>query len=386
MKFNSVVNRYVFRELFAPFALSLLFFTLVFLLAEILKITNMIVNYRIGLWTVAKMLALTVPYFLVFVIPMATMMAVLLTFLRMSGDNEIIALKACGISVYQLLPAVVAFCLAGTLLTGAMIGYGMPLGRAGFRRLTMEVARSHIDLGLRERTFTDAFQGVMLYVNGIDPRKRELIDVFIRDERSLDRAATIVAPRGRMYSDPENFRFQLRLFDGQINQVDLEKGTVNHATFETYDIRLDLREAAAAVGTGPKHEKEMRPGELRAFLDSAEEKDERYFKVLVEFHRKFSLPFACVALGILAVPLGAQSRSAKTAFGLGLGLFLFLFYYLMLSAGLVFGEQGRYPPVLGMWVPNIVVGGLGLFLLERTVHGRPIYIDRFLRIFSWLRR
>jgi lipopolysaccharide export system permease protein len=386
MKFNSIINRYVLRELFTPFSLNLLFFTFVFLLAEILKTTNMIVNYRIGLLTVLQMMAFTVPYFLVFVIPMSVMMAVLLTFLRMSGDNEIIALKAGGISVYQVLPAVLAFCLLGTLLTGVMIGYGMPLGRTAFRQLTMEVARSHIDLGLKERTFTDAFRGVMLYVNGIDPRKRELIDVFIRDERDPERAATIVAPRGRLFSDPENFRFQLRLFDGQINQVDMDEATVNNATFETYDIRLDLREAAAAVGGGPKHEKEMRLGELREFLDSAEEKNERYFEVLVEFHRKFALPFACLALGLLAVPLGTQSRSAKTAFGLGLGLFLFLLYYLMLSAGLVFGEQGVYPPIIGMWLPNLVTGGLGLFLLDRTVHGRPIYIDPFLRMFSWFRR
>ncbi|MFP4419522.1 MAG: LPS export ABC transporter permease LptF [Desulfococcaceae bacterium] len=386
MKFNSIINRYVFRELFTPFSLNLLFFTFVFLLAEILKITNMIVNYRIGLLTVIRMMAFTVPYFLVFVIPMSVMMAVLLTFLRMSGDNEIIALKAGGVSVYQVLPAVVSFCLLGTLLTGVMIGYGMPLGRSAFRRLTMDVARSHIDLGLKERTFTDAFTGVMLYVNEIDPRKRELIDVFIRDERNPDRAATVVAPRGRLFSDPENFRFQLRLFDGQINQVNMDKATVNNATFETYDIRLDLREAAAAVGTGPKHEKEMRPGELREFLNTAGEKDDRYYRILVEFHRKFALPFACLALGILAVPLGAQSRSAKTAFGLGLGLFLFLFYYLMLSAGLVFGEQGSYPPAVGMWVPNLVTAGLGLFLLDRTVHGRTIYIDRFLRMFSWFRR
>lgn len=386
MKFNSIVNRYVLRELLTPFALNLLFFTVVFLLAEILKITNMIVNYRIGLLTVGKMLAFTVPFFLVFVIPMSVMMAVLLTFLRMSGDNEIIALKASGISVYRVMPAVIVFCLAGTLLTGVMIGYGMPLSRTAFRQLTLDVARSHIDLGLKERTFTDAFKGVMLYVNGIDPRKRELIDVFIRDERNADRAATIVAPRGQLFGDPENFRFQLRLFDGQINQVNLAKETVNNATFETYDIRLDLREAAAAAGTGPKHEKEMRPGELRAYLNSAKEKDEHYFEVLVEYHRKFALPFACLALGILAVPLGVQSRSAKTAFGLGLGLFLFLFYYLMLSAGLVFGEQGKYPPIVGLWVPNAVTGGLGLFLLDRTVHGRPFYIQRFLRFFSWLRR
>jgi len=59
---------------------------------------------------------------------------------------------------------------------------------------------------------------------------------------------------------------------------------------------------------------------------------------------------------------------------LGLGLVLFLLYYLMLSAGWVFGETGVYPPMIGMWLPNVVMGGLGLFLLDRTAKERPVNI------------
>ncbi|MFW5637552.1 MAG: LptF/LptG family permease, partial [Thermodesulfobacteriota bacterium] len=84
--------------------------------------------------------------------------------------------------------------------------------------------------------------------------------------------------------------------------------------------------------------------------------------------------------------LGVQSKSARTSFGLGLGLFLFLLYYLMLSAGLVLGEAGVYPPVIGMWAPNIVTGIIGVYLLVRTVKGRPIYIDLLPRVFRSLRK
>jgi lipopolysaccharide export system permease protein len=60
---------------------------------------------------------------------------------------------------------------------------------------------------------------------------------------------------------------------------------------------------------------------------------------------------------------------------LGLGLAFFLIYYLMLSAGQVFGEAGVYPPVIGMWAPNVVMGGLGLFLVVRTATDRPVKVD-----------
>jgi lipopolysaccharide export system permease protein len=386
MKFNSIINRYVLKEMFPPFAVNVLFFMFVFILTEILDITDMIVNYKVSLWVVVNLLVFSMPYFLVFILPMSVMMATLLTFLRMSGDNEIIALKSGGIGIYQLLPAVFAFCLMGALLTAVMTVYGLPWSRTSLKALTIEVAKSNIDIGLKERTFNNAFKGVMLYVNKIDLKKKELIDVFIQDERNQKAMITVVAPLGKMGSDPEKLLFHMRLYNGTINQVNLKEQSVNAVHFETYDIQLDLKQAMENLPDEPKHEQEMSLSELRGHLKDPPKKDFRYYRRLMEFHKKFSIPVACFALGILAIPLGVQSKSARKAFGFALGFFLFLFYYLLLSAGLVFGETGAYPPAIGMWLPNIVTGGIGWFLLSRTVKGRPVYIDLLPHLFKWLRR
>jgi lipopolysaccharide export system permease protein len=123
-------------------------------------------------------------------------------------------------------------------------------------------------------------------------------------------------------------------------------------------------------------------GELREYLATREERDERYYKALTVFHAKFSIPFACVALGILAVPLGIRSKSARRSFGIGLGIFFFLVYYLILSAGEVYGKMGIYPPVIGMWAPNIVLGAIGCFLLVRCARERGIGIGRLVHLLS----
>ncbi|MEJ2476717.1 MAG: LptF/LptG family permease, partial [Desulfobacterales bacterium] len=78
---------------------------------QILESTDMIVNHKVGIVPVFLLLAYTMPYFLQYIVPMSIMMGVLLTFLRMSSDNEIIALKAGGMSIYAMLPPVVLFCL-----------------------------------------------------------------------------------------------------------------------------------------------------------------------------------------------------------------------------------------------------------------------------------
>jgi lipopolysaccharide export system permease protein len=389
MKINSIIYKYIFREMIPPFVINLLFFNFIFLLTKILDITNMIVNYRISLLDVMLLLIYSMPHFLEFVIPMSVMTTVLLTFFRLSSENEIVALKAGGLSIYKLLPPVLLFCLIGCILTGFMTIYALPWGRLSFKKLTYEVASSNVSLGMKERTFNDNFEGVMLYMNKIDLKNKALIDIFIEDQRTRNIISTIVAPRGEMSSEPDKLLFHLRLLNGTINQVDIENKTVHSINFDTYDINLDLKKSVTAK-KGRKDEKEMSVAELSKYLKDNVNKDTKYHAALIEFHRKFSIPFACFALGLLGIPLGVQSKSAKRAFGLGLGLLFFLLYYLMLSAGWIFGEAGIYPPLIGMWMPNIVTGGIGLYLFVRTANDRPLLISTlpylFKRIFSRFER
>lgn len=372
MTFNSVIHRHIFREMLAPFLLSIIFFLFIFLMRTMLDITNLVVNYRVSLGTVTRMMLFSIPYFLEFILPMAAMMAVLLTFLKMSGDNEIIALKAGGYSLYKLLPPVLVFCLLGFAATTLITIYGVPWGKNGIRDLLLELKTSSYSALLKERTFNTKFKGMMVYVNKTDPKTHSLIDVFIEDRNNRGMVLTVTAPRGQMISSPDGGSFHLRLFDGFINQVNLADKSAQGIRFDTYDVRLDISKAIMAARNKRKDEDEMSFAELRDYINQAEKKDARFNQVLIEIHKKFSLPFACIALGILAVPLGIQSKSAKRSFGIGLGLIFFLLYYMMLSAGWVFGEAGIYPPIIGMWAPNIVMGGLGLFMLVRAANERPL--------------
>lgn len=377
MKINSIINRYLFKELAPPFLINTAFFTFIFLMAQMLDITNFIVNYNMSIFTVVLMIACSVPYFLVFVIPMSVMISVLLTFLRLSSDNEITALRSLGVRIYNIMPPVLAFCLIGCVLTFFTAAYGLPWGRLAYKKMVYQVKRTSADIGLKERTFVDGFKDVMLYINKIDIKSGLLVDVFIEDQRTEDIVSTIVAQRGRLSGNPENFTWHLKLYNGAINRVDLKSRSVNSIDFDTYDIILDIKKPDSSLRKIRKDAKAMSLSELLAHISSSKKKDTKFYSALMELHRKFSIPFACFALGILAVPLGIQSKHAKRSFGLVTGLVFFLLYYLMLSAGLVFGETGTCPPALGMWLPNIVMGTIGLYLLFKT-EGQQTYLIKLL--------
>jgi lipopolysaccharide export system permease protein len=379
----------MFKEMLAPFMLNVAFFMFVFLMTTILDITNYIVNYKASILAFILLLFYSMPFSLQFVIPMSVMISILLTLLRMSNDNEIIALKASGVSVYSLLPPILLFCIMGCLITAYMTIYAIPWGRSSMKNLANNIAASSIEIGLKERTFNDSFKDVMLYVNRIDPKNKELIDVFIEDKRNEKLVSTVVAAKGKLLSEPEQLFFRLRLFDGMINQVDIRTRSVNAISFETYDISLDMKKALAKRKKTSKHRLEMSLAEMRQYLKTKEKKDVLYYRTLMDYHKKFSIPIACLALGILAVPLGYQSSLTRRSYGLALGLFFFIFYYVLLTAGWGFGELGKYPPFIGMWLPNVAVGGLGVFMLYRTGKERQLMIehwfqiaDRFMGLFS----
>lgn len=374
MKFGTIINRYIFKEMIMPFVIIIIFFTFVFLMTKILDITNLVVNYKISLSVVLLLLIYFVPGFLIFVIPISIMLTVLVTFLRLASDNEIIAFKAGGVSLYQLLRPVFWFCLIGCILTGFMTIYGLPWGRLSFKEMTFKLVTSHANIGLKERTFNDSFKGVMLYANKIDLKNNTLIDVFIEDQRAKEIVSVVISPRGELFCEPEKLLFTMRLYNGIINQVDIKHKSVHSIKFETYNVNLDLNRTVSAAKIRPKDENEMSLVELSKYINNADLKNDKYYDALIEFHKKFSIPFACFPFGLLAVSLGAGFKYTKRSYGLGLGLVFILFYYLLMSAGIVFGEAGFYPPIIGMWAPNIAIGVIGIFFVVKTANEHPLTI------------
>jgi lipopolysaccharide export system permease protein len=374
-----ILHRYIFRGMMPPLLVNLLFLTLIFLMTRMLQITELIVNHQVGFGTIGLILMYSIPHFLVFVLPMAVMLAILLNFMRMAGDNEIIALKSGGVSLYRLLPPALILAVGGFVATLIMTIYGMPNGKLAIARVTYQMLANNTDIGLKPRTFYNRFKGVTLYVNAVNLQDKRLQDVFIEDRRNRRAVSTIVAPEGRLLKDDSGAMVRLRLYDGIINQVTRAKRTANTIHFKTYDVNLDLTQVARLERYKRKDEDEMNLTELRRHILEVRDRPEKYHEALIELHQKFSIPAACLALGLLAVPLGVELRSTRQSAGLGVGLFVFILYYVLMTAGRVFGEMGLVHPAVGLWAPNAVMGLGGFFMLVRSAKEESTYLIPALR-------
>jgi lipopolysaccharide export system permease protein len=245
--------------------------------------------------------------------------------------------------------------------------------------MVLEMAASNVAIGLKERTFNDAFKDVMLYINEIDLNQKKLIDIFIEDKRQRNMISTVVAPEGRLFSEPGKYIFHLVLSNGTIHQTNLKDHSANSIHFDTYKLSLDLKKELEKAEEREKGREEMSIAELQQVVNESTEKDKDYYKAQIVIHRRFSIPVACLTLGFLAFPLGIQSKSGKRSSGLIMCLFFFLLYYVLLAAGYSLGKKGVYPPVIGMWLPNFTMAGIGVYFFFQTTKEKTLKIERFLQ-------
>jgi len=338
----------------------------------------MVVNYNADISSIGLMIVYTLPRFLEFTIPMSVMISILLTFMRMAQDNEIVALKGAGASLYKLLPPVLVFCLSGVLLTMSITVFGVSWGKLSMKKKSIELARTSIDAALQARQFNSELEDVMIYIGHVDMKTKQLKHVFIEDRRAKGVVTISIAPKGKLIQSKDEKIYTIRLYKGEINQVNMDDNSVSSLGFGDYDINIDLDRLSKATGKISKSLDEKSLVELIGFIKAGVKDKLVLSEALMELHEKFSIPFACLSLGMLAFPLGIQSASLRKSSGFTLGISFFLLYYILLAAGWSAGETGDYPPIIGMWLPNFIMGGVAIFFLIKNAKEEPVQLPKFL--------
>ena len=373
---------YLIKELFPAFLLGLIGFTFILLTGRIVQLMELFVNKGVPLGYILRLLYLLLPSFMVLTIPMATLLSVLLAFNRLSSDNEITALKASGVSLYQMIPPVLIFAFTTYAGTTFLSLYSVPWANEGSRALLYEVASSKASAGIREKMFNDDFEGLVLYVEEIQPRTLRWEKVFISDSRNPAQVLTIIAREGEVLSDPGTLAITLRLKRGAIHKLGKEPDAYEKIDFSTYDLRLHLKTGLKEKRTEEKHPADMTLAELGRSIQALRAKGSHAKIQWVKVHEKFSIPFACLVFGLIGIPLGLQSRVARSGKfqGFAWAIGVLLVYYLLTNAGTSLAERGVVLLEAGMWSANAVFITLGIYLLIKAANESPVLL------FVWIQR
>ena len=360
------LRNYLLKEYFTPLLLALGVLIFVMLLGNLIKITNLIINKGVDPLIVLKLFGFLVPYLLSYTLPVACLSAVLLSLGRLSGDNEIVAIRASGISLLTLTLPLLTVGLLFSLVLVILNDRLIPYAHFESRKTMMEMGVKNPTAVLEPGVFIDSFERYVIFIYRIDQKENKLYNVRIYEPQDNNKPTrTIIAKRGEFIPDMEKKVVKFKLIDGTSDEPD-PKNPANFfkLNFKTYFMTLNLAQGGQKK-TIDKKPKDMTLKELQAQIAKFKAIQVDTTPLVTEFHEKISMAFSCFIFVLLGIPLAIITRRKEKAVNFALAFLIVGFYYLLLLGAEALSLQKVLPPQWAMWSPNIILGGLGIFLNYR---------------------
>ncbi len=359
---NKIISRYIFREIAIPFIIILFVLTFVLMMGKILQIMDLMVNKGIRALDIGHLILLIMPNFMLFTIPIALLVSILIAMGRFSADNEITALKSSGVSLNQIyIPVAIASVLA--FVCAIVIGnFIVPKSNFATKKLLFDLASQNASIGIKEKVFNADFKDLLLYADTVPADGEYMKGVIISDNRVIGEQNTILAEKAFLVADPKLMIVKLRMENGSIHTVTPDLKNYRKVDFKIYDINLDLSTTLSAFTDDQKSSTDMTMTELLERMKKPGLDDAAVRELAIEVHKKFSIPLSCIFFGLLALPLGITSHRAVKSRGFAVGIIIVSSYYLLRIGGEALVETGRISPVIGVWTPNVFFALLGIYL------------------------
>ena len=379
---KTILNRYIAREMLPTFLTGLFLAVFTVVVTRLLSITELIINRGVGIGSVIGIIGYLLPDVVGFALPATALIAVVMAFLRLSADSEFVALKASGVSLYQMLPPVVLFSVFNMLAGAWILAQASPWGQNSFRNLIFDIAKSQADLAIKERVFTEPFKGVTFYVQSYDSRGKVMKDVFVNDRREKNLISTVVASEAKLFKHPDKRTLTIRFINGTVFVTDKDLSSSRTIRFASYDLTVGIGELLRAASSREKSPKELTIGELKGHLDKIEANSIRHNELMIELMEKATLPVAIFLMGMIGVPLGVYIRGRGKYSGVGVSLMVFLAYYVCLMGSRNIGESGYLPPLVVVLIPVTFLAVFGLYAYLRIGAEKALIPDRVTNIWK----
>ena len=379
-----ILSRYIFKECFSYFLICLSTFTALILTARILKFTNLIVNKGVEFSNIVKLFLSIIPTFLEIAIPMSVLLGLMLAFARLSGDSEIVVIRASGITIKQLLKPILIFAILASSFSYYVSLQLRPYGYRLFNETLFEIAKTKSTAGITAGFF-NKLGSITVYTEDIDYKSGELGNTLIDDKRNAEGRKIIISKSGNISSDPRSQQILINLKEGTIHQKNKkEYGITNFTTnklilapedlYSDISLKKDNRGRELSV-SDLESRLEFYKDKIKASsgvetLEVQKELSKKYNRFRLEYALRYAMPFISFILALLAVPLGIMPpRTQKTwgaSFSLSVGIGMFVLYYGILSFGMALAEKGSINPYIAVWLPNLFMSYVAYYAIKKT--------------------
>ncbi len=358
-----IIRTYILHEGIIPFFLSLGVLTCVFLLGNLIQLTNLVINKGVSLTTVLTVFLLYIPVLLGYTLPIACLVSVILTFSRLSADNEILAIRANGIHLGRILAPLVIVGIILSLLSVILNERIIPYAHHEQRKLLKNLGVKNPTALLEAGLFIHSFDGQILFIHKIDGNK--LYNVTIYQPKPDGPTRTIIAKRGEFTPVPGQDQIKLKLIDGTSDEPNLENPeNFYKLNFKNYFMTLDLSQDQKKVEKKPRS---MTLKELREEIHKHEKLLVDTAQLRTEYFRKITWSFSPLVFILLGFPIAVITHRREKSANVVLAVVFAASYYLLSLGCEALSVQNMAPAALIMWTPNILAAAGSLILNRQCV-------------------
>lgn len=375
-----LIDRYIGREILTStlFAVGVLSFVLV--VGNLFKqLLDLLVNRDFPLEFILTFIAYILPFSLTFTIPWGFLTSVLLVFGKLSGENELIALKSCGVSIPRA-------CLTLFLIALGCVGICLwinvdvaPRAQEKMKNALFDIATKNPLAMFSSDHVIDEFPGRKIYVE--KKQGTELRNILVYELDPLSNPIRVVfAKRGLLETNMQDMSVLLHIYDARFEQRD----PAHPSDLDKIHQGITMKESVFSISLKELYEKnKKRHGPstmtLRELIN--EEKAEKSApatdlatvikkKALrtvlrTEVNKRFSFSLASLALALVAVPLAITAHRKETSIGFFFSFIIAFSYFFFIDIANTLQNSPKWHPELLIWLPNVIFISLGGYLFLR---------------------
>lgn len=359
-----IVDKLMMKELIPPFLFGVAAFTSLFFAGSFLsQLTNLLVQ-GVPIGVVGRLFILYLPGVVVLTLPMSVLLAVLLSFSRMSSDSEIVALWAGGVGLWRLMRSVALIALTASLLSYAISEWIAP----GAHRVSNDLkAQALGEASLIQKPFLISdlqdgkYKSVVFVNGGMNPKNKELRNVTIFSGfTDTGPVAYFVAKRAK-WEGGDNWR----LYDGMV-QTFGPSGTTRQM-FREWSVKpVSLARTPVEIMEEQRDVDELTFGQLASRIRRIKKMNEDTRSLEVDLYNRLALPLASLVFALMAAPLGLRPHRGGASVGFGLSIGLIFAYWMVWHYTSAIARSGYISPVAGSFMADFIFLGVGAGLLARA--------------------
>ncbi len=352
-------------ELAGPCVFGLAAFMLIFAATEILNVGKLVSNEHAPLWAALLVFVWSLPADIVLVIPMALLLGTLLAVQRLSGESEITALKAAGVTFARIVAPLLAVGIVMSFVTYYLQERVVPYANDQLTEIENTVI-NHVSAFNRDLTVSAPLPSggrQVTIATAYEPRSRALLHVtLIQYDNHNDPRQIIFADRAEFTAD------KWTLQNSSVYRFNPDGTTLSEPSVPQQEVEIGEKPTDLMKRMSNDDPENMSRAEIAEVVHSGQLTENEYRKYVTTYQEKLARPFACFVFMLIAIPFGLRSfrTSGSTSLGFGLSLAIVFVYYVVMTICSFAAEAAIGLAALWAWIPNILFTAIGLTRLRRA--------------------